>query len=112
MRPRLAAALATLATVLATPAAAHAAFDLTGVTAAPASTQAAAHSAFTVHMGISGDDLRDFTLHLPPGLVGNPNATPLCTRAQFDGSGCAWCIAASTRSAARRSPGRAAGWRP
>ena len=88
MRPRLAAALATLATALATPAAAHAAFDLTGVTAAPASTQAAAHSAFSVHMGISGDDLRDFTLHLPPGLVGNPSATPLCTRAQFDGSGC------------------------
>jgi hypothetical protein len=90
MRPRLSAAvpLAALLVLLSAPAAAHAAFALSGVTAAPASAQAAAHSDFSIHMGLSGGSIRDLTLHLPPGLVGNPSATPRCTRAQFDGGGC------------------------
>jgi hypothetical protein len=31
----------------------------------------------------SDDSVKDLTVHLPPGLIGNPTATPLCTLAQF-----------------------------
>jgi hypothetical protein len=38
-----------------------------------------------------GGAIRDFAVQLPPGLIGDPNATPQCTREQLDqgsGTGC------------------------
>jgi hypothetical protein len=32
-------------------------------------------------------EAKDFTVAIPPGLVGNPSAVPLCTRQQLDGIG-------------------------
>ncbi len=32
----------------------------------------------------SGGEIKDVTVNLPPGLVGNPDAVPRCSRAQFD----------------------------
>ncbi|HZA59293.1 MAG TPA: hypothetical protein VE523_08945 [Solirubrobacterales bacterium] len=58
-----------------------------GLSAGPADTQAGANSDFTTDMPFTGsgpdDSVRDLTVHLPPGLIGNPTATPLCTLAQF-----------------------------
>jgi hypothetical protein len=39
-------------------------------------------------MDFGGGEVRDLTVGLPPGLIGNPNATPLCTVAQLDGDNC------------------------
>src|SRR4051794_32083816 len=87
MMVRPAATVAAL--VLALPGAAQA-FSISSLSAAPASTQAGGHSAFSVSLsfGSPGDGLRDLTVHLPAGLVGNPRATAPCTRAQFDGDAC------------------------
>jgi hypothetical protein len=58
-----------------------------GLSAQPADTQAGANSDFTIDMPFTGsgadDSVRDLTVHLPPGLIGNPTATPLCTLAEF-----------------------------
>ena len=34
------------------------------------------------------EEARNFTASLPPGLIGDPNAVPRCTRPQFDAEGC------------------------
>ena len=66
---------------------ASAAFGVQNLTAAPANSAAGAHSDFTVAFDVTdpGKDLDDLTVHLPPGLVGNPNAAPQCPQASFDG---------------------------
>jgi hypothetical protein len=82
---------AALATALALLAPASAlGFGATGVTAAPASTQGAANSDFTVHFDVDdpSHDLKGFVVHLPPGEVGAATATPLCTQAQFAAKAC------------------------
>jgi hypothetical protein len=91
----LAALLCALA-VLAAPAAANAAFGLTNVTAAPDTTQAGGHPGFRVHFDVTdpGRDLRNLTLHLPPGLLGNPSVAARCSQAAFAADA---CDAASTR---------------
>jgi hypothetical protein len=78
-----------VAAALVSPAGA-AAFGPTGATASPASAQAGANSAFTVHFGVdeSARDLKGFVIHLPPGEVGAATATPLCTQAQFAAKAC------------------------
>jgi hypothetical protein len=45
----------------------------------------------------TGGEEHDIDVNLPPGLVGNPNAVPQCTREQFDGgeSGSPECPASS-----------------
>ena len=85
----VAAALAVTSLLVAAPAA-TAAFGLTGLSATPASTQAGANTDFTIHLGITdpGHDLRNLTVHLPPGLVGNPLATTTCTEAQLAADSC------------------------
>ena len=72
------------------PASASAAFSLGSLTAAPASTQAGAHSDFTLHVAFpdTATDVKDLTIRLPPGLVGNPTATPKCTVAQLNADSC------------------------
>jgi hypothetical protein len=69
---------------------AHAAFGFTGLAAAPANLAAGANSDVTIHIGFTSpsDDVKDLTVALPPGLVGNPRATPLCTLAQLQGDSC------------------------
>jgi hypothetical protein len=36
----------------------------------------------------AGGETRDVAVNLPPGLVGDPNAAPQCTRQQLDGESC------------------------
>jgi hypothetical protein len=89
IRPRfLCAALA--AGLLALAPASAQAFAPTGVTAAPADTQAGANSNFSLHFALDepSRDLRAFTIHLPAGVVGAVTATPLCTQAQFAAKAC------------------------
>jgi hypothetical protein len=70
--------------------AAQAALGLQGLSAKPSNLAAGAHSNFNIHVGFSdpADQVKDLTVHLPPGLVGNPTATPLCTVAQLNGDSC------------------------
>src|SRR3954453_8853473 len=53
-----------------------------------ANNDAGAHSNVTIHMGFSGGQVKDLTVGLPPGLVGNPNATDLCTVDQLNADAC------------------------
>jgi hypothetical protein len=96
----LAAVLAIAA--LAAPAAAQADFGIVpgSVTISPENhdgttdTLASSHPyAFTVHFALKteaggvteGGEMRDAIVDLPPGLIGNPQAVPACTRQQFEG---------------------------
>lgn len=82
-RRRVIVALLATATLLALPASAQAAFSVTG-SATPDSTAAGAHSDLHIHMGFTGGQVKDLVVGLPPGMVGDPNATPQCTDAQLN----------------------------
>jgi hypothetical protein len=75
------------AALLAVPASAQA-LSLSGLVAAPASTQAGAHSNVHLHMDFGGGQVKDLTIGLPPGMIGDPNAAPLCTVAQLNADAC------------------------
>jgi hypothetical protein len=79
--------IAAAALLVALPASAQA-LSLSGLSAAPASTQAGAHSNFTIQMSFGGGQVKDLTVGLPPGMIGNPNAAPLCTVAQLNSTSC------------------------
>jgi hypothetical protein len=80
--------IAAAAMVALVPASAQA-LSFSGVTAAPASTQAGAHSNFNIHIGFSGSDsVQNLVIALPPGEVGDPNATPFCSTAQLNADSC------------------------
>lgn len=88
-RGAIAAALASLATLL--PAAPQAgAFSLSDLVASPADNRAGANSDLTLGLTVQepAADLRDLTIHLPPGLVGNPLATPTCSESQLAADAC------------------------
>jgi hypothetical protein len=87
IRKRVVATLIVAAALLAVPASAQA-LGLSNLTAEPASTQAGAHSNFHIHMDFSGGQVKDLTVGLPPGVIGDPNATPLCTVAQLNSDTC------------------------
>ena len=55
-------------------------------TAAPTDTAAGAHSDFNikVNFGPNGEDVQNLTIGLPPGVTGDPTATPQCTEAQLN----------------------------
>jgi hypothetical protein len=95
----LAAAAATLACLFAAPGAQAAIGFGGGLSAQPADSQAGANSDFAINMPFTGsgpgDSVRDLTVHLPPGLIGNPTATPLCTLAQFQAGAAGSCPAAT-----------------
>lgn len=86
-------------TLLAVAPSAHAAISFSSLSAQPADNQAGANSDFTIEMGFggsgSGDSVRDLRVGLPPGLIGNPTATPLCTLEQFQTGSLGSCPAAS-----------------
>lgn len=69
---------------------ANAALGLQDLSAKPANLAAGANSDFNIHIGFSdpADQVKDLTVHLPPGLVGNPTATPLCTVSQLNADSC------------------------
>lgn len=98
-RLRLAAAL--LTTLLAGAigaSAAQAAIGVTDVTSVPGTTQAAAASSYSLgfHLSDPGQQVKDLTIHLPPGLVGNPLAQPACPVADFTADRCAAATAVGT----------------
>ena len=64
------------------------ALTLSGLQASPASSQGGAHSNFHIHMDFSGGQVKNLTVGLPPGLIGDPNAAPLCTVAQLNADSC------------------------
>src|SRR4051794_14772354 len=49
---------------------------------------AGAHSNVTIDMNFMGGQVKDLTVGLPPGMVGDPNATPLCTVDQLNADAC------------------------
>jgi hypothetical protein len=69
---------------------ASASFSVDSPTASPTDPRAAAHSNFTIAFQLGGDEkIKDLDVELPPGLVGNPNATSArCTEAQLASDGC------------------------
>src|SRR5262245_41065166 len=75
------------------PGRAEAAFGINSLTAAPASTDAGAHSDFVIDIGFApgsaaSESVKDLTIHLPPGQVADPTATPLCTVDQLNAASC------------------------
>ena len=82
-------AVAALACLALAPAA-NAALGFQGLSAAPANPNAGANSDINVHIGFTSpaDDVKNLTVGLPPGLVGDPTATPLCTLAQLQADSC------------------------
>ncbi len=73
--------------------AAHAAFTVSG-SASPADPTSGANSDFTVEMEFGGggsqaESVKDLTVELPPGLVGNPSAAPQCPLAELSADKCA-----------------------
>jgi hypothetical protein len=68
-------------------------YKLEEVSASLSSTQAGAHADFTTVIRLSSDvngapfaRTRDLDVHLPPGMIGNPQGIPRCTVAQLGNS--------------------------
>jgi hypothetical protein len=56
---------------------------------APANKAAGSHSQVDMHVEFGTDDpVRDLAIHLPPGLLGNPNVVPRCSQADFEARSC------------------------
>jgi hypothetical protein len=84
----LAAIAATITCLLVAPGAASANVSLSNIAARPCTSAALAgsHQDFCVSFDIAqsgGDDLKDLTIHMAPGLIGDPSATPKCPQATF-----------------------------
>jgi hypothetical protein len=97
----VAAFAAVILLVVASPA--FAAFSVSGVTATPSTTQAGGHPDLTVVVNFSGDNTQvggpgpanpvadspsTYSVHLGPGLFGNPLAAPTCPLATFQADAC------------------------
>ena len=85
----LTAALALLALGVAAPGAG--AFGLSGLVAQPTDTAAGEHHDFHIHINVDqpADQIKDLTVHLPPGMIGDPSATSdLCTETELNADNC------------------------
>src|ERR1700750_669749 len=72
------------------PAGAQAAFGVSSFTVTPSGLAAGSHPDVAIAIGFSGNEhVRDLRVSLPPGLVGNPNATARCLAAKFQTDTCA-----------------------
>jgi hypothetical protein len=71
------------------PSSAHA-LGIASFTAQPGSTQAGANTDFDIAMSFSNqaDDVKDLTIGLPPGLVGNPTVAEICPVANLNADTC------------------------
>jgi hypothetical protein len=92
MKPRTFLTLLTTLVALAVPASAQA-ITVSG-TATPADLTAGANSDFAINMTFGGaggaaSQVQDLTVSLPPGVVGDPTATPKCTVAELNADACA-----------------------
>jgi hypothetical protein len=101
LRLFLAACAAVLASML-VPAGAGAAFGLEALSASPLDTAAGAHSDFRLHVGFSdpAEQVKELTIGLPPGLVGNPNTAALCPLARLNADDCPAAAAVGSVSTA------------
>jgi hypothetical protein len=86
-RRALGTLVAAAALLVAVPASAQA-LEFTNLDAAPTDTAAGANSDFQIHMEFDDGQVKDLTVGLPPGLIGDPNATPQCTVAQLNSDTC------------------------
>jgi len=91
----LRAGILTLACLLLLAAPAGAAFQVTAFEVTPSSTAAGAHADMTIATSFLPYDAaappqqpRNLTFHLPPGLAGDPFATPRCTEADYRADRC------------------------
>ena len=101
--------LLAVALLLAVPASAQAAFDVPTFSVAPSGLQAGSHPDVSVTLGFApygsgNESVRDLTIGLPPGLVGNPNATARCSAAEFQADECADNMRVGTTSVQTRIP--------
>ena len=91
-RVRRFATAAALALMAALPAAGHAAVTITDAKIQPSTTAAGGHPNLTVDLSFgespATDDLKDLTVVLPQGLVGNPKAADRCSQADFQADAC------------------------
>ena len=93
-RMPLRAGILTLACLLLCAAPAGAAFDVTAFEVTPATTAAGAHADVTIATSFTPYDAgapsrpRNITFHLPPGLAGDPFATPRCAEADYRADAC------------------------
>jgi hypothetical protein len=56
---------------------------------APTNKAAGSHSQVDMHVKFgTADPVRDLAIHLPPGLLGNPNVAPRCSQADFQARTC------------------------
>jgi hypothetical protein len=79
---------AVLITLLA-PAIARADFDVPAFSVTPASLRAGSHPDVTIRAEFTGSEhVRDLTISLPPGLVGDPSSRPKCAQAAFQADNC------------------------
>jgi hypothetical protein len=90
----LRAGILTLVCLLLVAAPARAAFDVTGFEVTPADSAAGAHADVTIATSFTpyaagGEQPRNVTIHLPPGLAGDPFATPRCSEADYRADTCA-----------------------
>ena len=77
------------------PAAANADFGISSFSASSSSGQAGAHADVTTSFTLNTDDLgnpvdqlKDVSLDLPPGVIGNPQAAPMCSHKDFQNFNC------------------------
>jgi hypothetical protein len=68
----------------------QAAFGLSDVSSAPDDPRAGAHSDYRIHVGFEDpeEQVKDLTVHLPPGVSGNPTVPAQCTLQQFNSDSC------------------------
>jgi hypothetical protein len=85
-----------LLVLLVAPASAQAAFRVDSFTVTPSGLAAGSHPDVSVALGFAPysvsappEHVRDLAISLPPGLVGNPNATARCAAAKFQADACA-----------------------
>jgi hypothetical protein len=81
-----------LAVTLVAPSAALASIHVDSLTVTPTTKAAGAHADVTIDEQFSysdgSDSILNSTLHLPAGLLGNPQASPKCTQAAFAADTC------------------------
>jgi hypothetical protein len=67
------------------------AFRISAFSVTPSTKQAAGHPDVKVSLNFStgfGEDVRDLTLHFPPGLIGNPETKAKCAQSTFSADNC------------------------